>query len=41
MSSPRRLHAGSAQVVHDTVQIMAAKEALYPKAASILTGQAK
>jgi hypothetical protein len=29
------------QVVHDTVQIMAAKEALYPKAAAILTGQAK
>jgi len=37
----RRLHAGGAQVVHDTVQIMAAKEALYPKAAAILTGQAK
>ena len=37
----KRLHSGAAQVVHDTVQIMAAKEALYPKAASILTGQAK
>jgi iron(III) transport system substrate-binding protein len=37
----KRLHGGGAQVVHDTVQIMAAKEALYPKAASILTGQAK
>jgi iron(III) transport system substrate-binding protein len=37
----KRLHAGKTQVVHDTVQIMAAKEALYPKAASILTGQAK
>jgi ABC-type Fe3+ transport system substrate-binding protein len=37
----RRLHSGATQVVHDTVQIMAAKEALYPKAASILTGQAK
>ena len=35
----RRLHSGSVQVVHDTVQIMAAKEALYPKAAAILTGQ--
>jgi len=37
----KRLHSGKVQVVHDTVQIMAAKEALYPKAASILTGQAK
>ena len=37
----RRLHSGGTQVVHDTVQIMAAKEALYPKAAAILTGQAK
>lgn len=37
----KRLRAGKMQVVHDTVQIMAAKEALYPKAASILTGQAK
>ena len=37
----KRLHSGATQVVHDTVQIMAAKEALYPKAASILTGQAK
>ena len=29
----KRLHSGGTQVVHDTVQIMAAKEALYPKAA--------
>jgi ABC-type Fe3+ transport system substrate-binding protein len=37
----KRLHSGKMQVVHDTLQIMAAKEALYPKAAQILTGQAK
>ena len=37
----KRMHSGKMQVVHDTVQIMAAKEALYPKAASILTGQTK
>ena len=37
----KRLHSGKVQVVHDIVQYIAAKEALYPKAASILTGQAK
>lgn len=37
----KQLHSGKLQVVHDTLAIMATKEALYGKAASVLTGQAR